>query len=67
MRAIGYVRRRVTEADVEALDVQSLQELAGSIDAVAGFEAIDHRSDPADHRVLSFWWSPTFGDTRFRG
>lgn len=36
MRAIGYVRRRVTESDVEALDVQSLQELAGSVGAAAG-------------------------------
>ena len=36
MRAIGYVRRRVTEADVEALDVQNLQDLVGSVDAAAG-------------------------------
>ncbi len=36
MRAIGYVRRRVTDEDVEALDNLTVQELAGSMNAAAG-------------------------------
>ncbi len=36
MRAIGYVRRRVTDEDVEALDSLTVQELASSMDAAAG-------------------------------
>ena len=36
MRAIGYVRRGVTEGDAAALDSQTVRDLAGSVDAVAG-------------------------------
>ena len=36
MRAIGYVRRRVNDEDVEALNTLTVQEMAGSIGAAAG-------------------------------
>ena len=36
MRAIGYVRRRVSDEDVEALDSLTVQDMAGSMDAAAG-------------------------------